>query len=91
MHMACACMPDQQFCYTRSVKLQALNCCKFIVASLVRELSLVVHTSLLEMKPSSSLLFIDSWSRSEKGRGGQLMSSELSNKAFSMKSIQYIC
>ena len=47
-------------------------------------------TSLLEKKPSLSLLSIESQSRSEEGRGDQQMSSELLNKAFSTKSTQCI-
>ena len=56
----------------------------------LQELSLVLHTSLLEKKPSLSLLSIENWSRSEKGRGDQQMSPELFNKMFSMKSTQCI-
>ena len=45
--------------------------------------------SLLEKKSSLSLLFIESLIRSEEGRGAQ-QNSELLNKAFSKKSVQYI-
>ena len=55
-----------------------------------KELSLVLHTSLLEKKPPLSLLSIKSWSRSEEDRGDQQMSPKLSNEAFSTKSTQYI-
>ena len=51
------------------------------------ELSLVLHTRLLERKPSPSLL---SWSRSEEGRGSQQMSPELLNEVFLKKSTQCI-
>ena len=56
-----------------------------------KELSLVLHTSLLEKKPPLSLLSIESWSRSEEGRGYQQILPKLSSTAFSMKSTQYIC
>ena len=56
----------------------------------LQDLSLDLHTSFLEKKPSMSLLSIESSSRSEEGRGGQQMSPELLNKAFSMKATQCI-
>ena len=56
----------------------------------LQELSIVLHALVLAKKPSLSLLSIESWSRSEEGRGGQQMLPELSNKAFSTKSTQYI-
>ena len=40
----------------------------------LQDLSLVLHPSLLEKKPSLSLLSIESSSRSEEGRGDQQMS-----------------
>jgi hypothetical protein len=52
-------------------------------SSLIPELSLYLHTSLLEMKQSLSLVSIE-MSRSKEGRGGQ----EHLNKAFSTKSTQ---
>jgi hypothetical protein len=53
----------------------------------VQELSLDlhVHTINLEMKQSLSLSSIESSSRSEEGSGGQQLSPELFNKAFSTK------
>ena len=53
-----------------------------------KELSLVLHTNLLEKKPLLSLLSTESWSRSEEGLGDQQMLPELLNKAFPMKSTQ---
>ena len=61
-----------------SVKLQELS------------LELYVHTNLLEMKRLLSLSSSESSTRSEEGRGGQKMSPELLNKAFSTKSTQCI-
>ena len=56
----------------------------------LQELSLELHTTNLEMKPSLSLSSIESSSRSEEGHGGQQMSPELLNEAFSAKSIPFI-
>ena len=63
------CMPDQQY----KVKQRS------VVDSLLRsgksqELSLELHTTNLEMKPSLSLSSIESSSRSEEGHGSQQMS-----------------
>ena len=56
----------------------------------LQDLLLDLPTSLLEQKPSLSLLFTKSSSRSKEGRGDQQMSPELLNRAFSKKSTQYI-
>ena len=56
----------------------------------LQELSLELHTNLLEMKRLLSLSSRENSTRSEEGRGGQKMSPELLNKAFSTKSTQYI-
>ena len=56
----------------------------------LQELSLELHTNLLEMKRLLSLSLSENSTRSEEGRGGQKMSPELLNKAFSTKSIQCI-
>ena len=56
----------------------------------LEDLSLDLHTSLLEKEPLLSLLSIESLSRSEEGKGGQQMSPELLNKAFSTKATQCI-
>ena len=53
------------------------------------ELSLDLHTNVLEMKRLLSLSLIESSIRSEEGSSGQQMSPELFNKAFSMKSTQF--
>ena len=47
-----------------------------------QELSLELHTTNLEMKPSLSFSLIESSSLSEEGHGGQQMSPELLNKEF---------
>ena len=49
------------------------------------ELSLYLHTILLEKKQSLSLLSIESSSGSKEGRGGQQMRQKLLNKAFLTK------
>ena len=54
----------------------------------LQELSLELHTNLLEMKWLLSLSSSESSIRSEEDRGGQKMSPELLNKAFSTKSTQ---
>ena len=56
----------------------------------LQELSLELHTNLLEMNRLLSLSSSESSTRSEEGRGGQKMSPKLLNKAFSMKSTQCI-
>ena len=56
----------------------------------LQELSLELHTNLLEMKRLLSLSLSESSTRSEEGRGDQKMSPKLLNKAFSTKSTQYI-
>ena len=77
-----ACAPAQQI---KAKKLSRL------VAILVRsvtsqlELSLSLHTSLVEKKPSPFLLSIESSSWSQEGSGGQKIISELLNEAFSAK------
>ena len=55
----------------------------------LQELLLELHTNLLEMKRLLSLSSSESSTRSE-GHGGQKMSPELLNKAFSTKSTQCI-
>jgi hypothetical protein len=49
----------------------------------LQELSLDLHSTNLEMKRSLFLSLIESSSRSEEGSGGQEVSPELLNKAFS--------
>ena len=49
----------------------------------LQELSLELHTNLLEMRRLLSLSSSESSTRSEEGRGGQKMSPKLLNKAFS--------
>ena len=56
----------------------------------LQELSLELHTNLLEMKRLLSLSSSENSTRSEEGGGGQKMSPELLNKAFSTKSTQWI-
>ena len=56
----------------------------------LQELSLELHTNLLEMKQLLSLSSSKNSTRSEEGRGGQKMSLELLNKPFLTKSIQCI-
>ena len=56
----------------------------------LEDLSLDLHTSLLEKETLLSLLSIESLSRSEEGKGGQQMSPELLNKVFSTKATQCI-
>ena len=56
----------------------------------LQELSLELHTSLLEMKRLLTFSSSESSTRSEEGRGGQKMSPKLLNKAFSTKSTQCI-
>ena len=56
----------------------------------LQELSLELHTNLLEMKRLLSLSSSESLSRSEEGRVGPKMSPELLNKAFSTKYTQCI-
>ena len=56
----------------------------------LQELSLELHTNLLEMKRLLSLSSSENSTRSEEGRGGQRISPELLNKAFSTKSTQCI-
>ena len=51
----------------------------------LKDLSLDLHTSLVEKKPSLCHLSIESSSRS-KGGGGQQMSPKLLNKAFTTNS-----
>ena len=60
-------MPDQQFCFTQIVDYKPRSVfvqCNFTVTSdesvELEELSLVLHTSFLEKKPSLSLLSIES-------------------------------
>ena len=55
----------------------------------LQELSLDLHTNLLEMKRLLSLLSIDSSTTSKEGNSAQQMSAELLNKAFSTKSTQF--
>ena len=68
----CAYMLDQQFCYTqrkykpRSI-IDSLPWSVMSESSYRFELSLLLHTSLLEKKPSLSLLSIMSWSKSKEG------------------------
>ena len=56
----------------------------------LQELSLELHTNLFEMKRLQSLSSSENSTRSEEGGGGQKMSPELLNKAFSTKSTQCI-
>ena len=56
----------------------------------LQELSLELHTNLLEMKRLLSLSLSESSTRSEEGRNGQKMSPELLNKAFTTKSTQCV-
>ena len=56
----------------------------------LQELSFELHTYLLEMKRVLSLSSSKSSTRNKEGRGGQKMSPELLNKAFSTKSTQCI-
>ena len=53
---------------------------------MLQEVSLDLHTSLVEKKPSLSLLSMENLiSGSEKGNRGQQMRQELLNEAFSVK------
>ena len=56
----------------------------------LQELSLELHTNLLEMKRLLCLSSSESSTRSEEGCGGQKMLPELLNKTFSTKSTQCI-
>ena len=56
----------------------------------VEPITIDLLTIRLEKKPSLSLLFTESSSRSEEGSGDPQMLPYLSNKAFSTKSTQYI-
>jgi hypothetical protein len=54
----------------------------------IQELSLDLYATNLEMKRSLTLSLVESSSRSKEDSGGQQVSPELLNKAFSTKSTQ---